>query len=148
MTKVFGILLLAFVRYSVSSVVPLPKDLSDNSSSHPGQTLHLKATLTPLGYNSINVSITNVFSEDISVLSWNNHFQLDQSAAHGSFVVVPVNSTESTLTRGHEMGQYLFERAWPSHFVNISSGATYSDMFDLTRLFKVPSAGEYRVSLD
>ena len=59
-----------------------------------------------------------------------------------------INGTGGYLKKGPEMAEFLFAQALPSHFVNISAGSTYTDVLDLNRLFVVPSAGDYKITLD
>ena len=130
------------------SAIALPSHKQATTFSPPtSQTLALKATLEPENGTLVQVAITNTYEQDISILKWNNHFQANHDAAHGSFQVTPDGTTQA-LERGPEMGQFLFGHAMPSHFYNISAGSTYKETFDLTRLFAVPSTGIYNVILN
>ena len=130
------------------SAIAMPSHKQARTFSPPiSQTLLLNATLEPENATSVKVAITNTYEQEISILKWNNHFQAKHDAAHGSFQVTPDGTTQA-LERGPEMGQFLFDHAVPSHFYNISAGSTYTETFDLTRLFAVPSTGNYNVILN
>ncbi|KAL8709205.1 MAG: hypothetical protein Q9225_007490 [Loekoesia sp. 1 TL-2023] len=138
---------LALASSAAVSSFPSP-NIATTSPSSSAQSLSLKALLEPVNDTSVKVAITNTYPEQISILHWNNHFQTNQNAAHGSFLITPSDNTGQALSRGPDMGQFLFAQAAPSHFVNITAGSTYTDIFDLTTTFAVPSAGSYNVLLD
>ena len=119
-------------------------------SDHILSTLSLVASLQPINATHVDVSITNTYSQQISILNWNNHFQTNQNAAHGSFQVTHIfpNGSKQTLGRGPLMGHYRFAETVPSHFFNITAGSIYTDTFDLTKLFNVPEADTYNVTMD
>ena len=119
-------------------------------SDHTPPTLSLVADLQPVNVTHVNVSITNTYSQQVSILNWNNHFQTNQNAAHGSFQLTRRLSNGSILKlgRGPNMGRYRFMEIMPSHFFNITAGATYTDSFDLTQLFQVPEAGTYNLTMN
>lgn len=119
-------------------------------SDHMPPTLSLTSTLQPVNTTHIDVSITNTYPQQISILSWNNHLQTNQNSAHGSFRLThrSSNGTIQRLGRGPTMGHYRFAKAVPSHFSNITARGTYTDTFDLTRLFNVPAADVYSVNME
>ena len=111
--------------------------------------LSLAANLEPINTTHVNVSMTNTYSEQISILNWNNHFQTNQNAAYRSFQLTHTSSNGSiqTLGPGPDMGRFRFKEIMPSHFFNLTAGSTYIDCFDLTKLFKVPEEGAYNLTM-
>ena len=119
-------------------------------SDHTPPTLSLTADLQPINTTHVNVSITNSYLQQISILKWNNHFQTNQNAAHGSFQLTDrlSNGSIQRLGQGPDVGRFRFMEIMPSHFFNISAGATYTNSFDLTQLFNVPEPGTYNLTMD
>ena len=143
------IIVAAAVSVNASPTLSAQKRDSPPAPSAQGP-LSLKSTLQPLNTTHVNVSITNTYPEDISILYWNTHFQPDQDAAHGSFQVSTASSggQVQVMQRGPNMAQFYFDSADTSHFYNITAGTTYSDVFDITDVFAIPQAGEYDVVME
>ena len=142
---------LLFVTGAPLSIMASPISNYTTPESALSQTaLSLKATLQAVNTTHVNVSIVNAYAQQISILSWNTHFQRGQYAAHGSFDVRYPNTSNGiqSMQRGPNMAQFLFDEADASHFYNITAGATYTDLFDLTDVFSIPIAGEYTVVMD
>ena len=138
-------LILFTVNIYQASSVALP-----NATFFPNSTatssLSLDAFLQPLNLTHIKVSIPNTYSQDISILRWHSHFH--ETAEHGSFRVThEVNGSLENLQAGPGMRIYNFGKALPSDFVKISAKTTYTGIFDLTALFKVPADGKYNVTV-
>ena len=142
-----SIAIIAAVVSTKASPTQSPKKRDSGAEILSQEPLSLKATLQPLNATHVSVSISNTYPEDISILSWNTHFQSNQVAAHGSFQVSYANSSQ-VMQRGPNMAQFYFDGADASHFYNITAGTTYNDAFDITDVFAIPSAGDYDVVLD
>ncbi|KAI4281532.1 MAG: hypothetical protein L6R38_003614 [Xanthoria sp. 2 TBL-2021] len=128
------------IRANASSAIP-----PTSSPSQP--TLSLTASLQPVNLTHVKVSIDNTYPQDIFILTWNSHFQSD--AEYGSFrVICNLDGTELKLQPGENMLQFNFIEAVPSDFVRIPTGGHHDGCYDLTRLFRVLTAGEYKVTLD
>lgn len=107
-------------------------------------SLSLDATLTAVDTRNVQVSITNTYPQDISILTWNSHF--DPDSAHGSFQVA--SDSGQDLFRGPSMIQFQYLGPLESQFTTITAGATYNDTFDITELFSVFQEGIYTVIFD
>lgn len=117
---------------------------------HKPPALSLLSVLQPVNATHVDVSITNSYSEHISILSWNNLLQTNQHAAYGSFKLSRAfsNGSIQQLGRGSNTGYYHSPETFSSHFVNITARGAYANTFDLTKLFSILEAGTYNVTMD
>ncbi|KAL8671613.1 MAG: hypothetical protein Q9168_003886 [Polycauliona sp. 1 TL-2023] len=121
--------------------------ITSPTSPSPQPTLSLSASLKPANLTHVEVSVKNTYPQDISILAWNSLFQ--PGAEHGSFKVThSVEGTKATLHPGEDVLRLTFTEAVRDDFVEIPAGGQYQGYYDLTRLFKVPAAGNYEVTLD
>ncbi len=123
---------------------------NDSRSDRTPFALSLAANLQPINTTHVNVSITNTYSEQISILKWNNHFQTNQNAAHGSFQLSQrsLNGSTQRIGPGSRMGRFRYLNPLPSHYFNLTAGATYINSFDITYLFDVPDNRTYHLTMD
>ena len=154
-TSIFLLFAVAAPLSTVASPTPISSLEASSSQTTPASgpsqdALSLEATLQPFNTTHVNVFIINTYQQQMSILSWNTHFQRGEYAAHGSFDVKISNSDNEvqTMQRGPNMAQFLFDEADASHFYNLTAGATYTGLFDLTDVFSIPTAGEYTVVMD
>lgn len=106
----------------------------------------LSATLLQLNATHVEVSVTNPNPNDVSVLSWNSHF--NPGTEHGSFEIHEIsNGLQQALRPGRGRGTPLYTKLATGHFVNIGAGEIHQCVVDLTRLFHVPRSGKYNVTL-
>ena len=132
---------------SIWSAAALPTSVNSVANSSDKSSLSLKGLIEPVNNTHIKVAIANTYSQDISILKWNSHFQA--RAEHNSFVIKhDVNRSKQALEQGPYMLNYRLATARPSHFVNIIAGGLYTGYFDLTDLFDVPEAGSYSVTMN
>ena len=118
------------------------------SVSYPSSgSFSLKSSIEPVNQTHIKVTITNAYAQDISVLSWNSHFE--SRAEYRSFTITHgISGSRIVLRPGLNMLRYHYSKAVPSHFTNITAGSTYTGYFDITDLFAVPEAGLYNVMMN
>ena len=91
-------------------------------------------------------STTHTHRISPSVLTWNSHSQ--SNADHSSFsVTYTLDDAEVRLQPGENMVQCNFIEPVSSDLVRISTGSQQDSFHDLTRLFKVPTAGRYQVAV-
>ena len=123
---------------------------TSQASSIEPISLSLEAVLDPLNSTHLKASIQNTYSQPISILNWNNHFQRNQNGAHGSFKVVhqSPNGSVQVLQPASNRPIYRFLKPVPSHFINITGGGWSTAIFDLTQLFEIPDTDEYNVTMD
>lgn len=139
-----------FLQAAVAALVRRGSPENGTRSDHSQPALSLASVLHPVNATHVECSITNTYPQQISILIWNNLFQKNQHAAYASFELtrtLPDGSIQQ-LSRGPTMGQYRFAEMVPSHFVNISAGGFYTDVFDLTKLFDVFEEATYNVTVD
>ena len=123
---------------------------NDTRSDHASSSLFLTADLQPINSTHVNISIPNDYSQQISILKWNNHFQNSQYAAHGSFQLTRSlwNGSIQTIRPGFHMSRFRHLDPEPGHYFNLTAGATYIKSFDVTQLFNIPVDGTYNLTLD
>ena len=111
--------------------------------------LSLEASLQPLNSTAVKMTIDNNYTEQIGILSWNNHFG-GQKSGHGSLSITYQDSNGSvqTLQRGPDMPQFLYGSMEARHFFSIPANSTHEEVFNLNELFYVPFSGTYNVTVD
>ncbi|KAL8994766.1 MAG: hypothetical protein Q9169_005350 [Polycauliona sp. 2 TL-2023] len=129
------------------SMVIRPNETISSPASPPPPMLSLAASLQAVNQTHVEVFIQYTYPQHISMLTWNSHFQSD--AEHGSFVVARQSgATEAKLHPGEDILRFTFTGAAADDFVKIPVGGQHQSYHDLTRLFNVPMAGSYEVTMD
>lgn len=136
---------------AVNAVILEPIPLfNDTRSDRTPVVLSLVTELQPTNLTHVNVSITNTYSQQISILKWNSLFQDNQDTAYGSFQLIHRQSNGSIqlVNSRSRVGRFRYMDPKPSHYFNLTAGAKYVRTFDLTKLFNVPDNGAYNLTLN
>lgn len=131
----------------VSVVLGGPARQLPHRVTSSGDAIHLSCRGELWQINSTHCSVTlhNNGSQDISFLTWNSLF--DPRAAYRSFMIRNF-TTGHRLPPGHSMWNSIHSSIVESHHVvRLAANAKMTKEFDLTKLFKVATAGDYSVSL-
>lgn len=126
---------------SITFGATIPRNAVDGNVTSP----IVRGEISQMNSTHCSVTLVNQASSDLGFLTWNSLF--DTHAEHHSFTVQDVK-TGQRLPPGYTRVRYLYgNEVRQQHILKLAANSNWTGVFDLTKLFEVPAAGSYRVSL-
>ena len=129
---------------SFAIVVAIPASQASKAANDKDiSNIHAKLSQTNSSF--CTVTLNNSAPNDIEFLTWNSLF--DPNTEFHSFLISDI-TTHERLSAGTGMVRKIYApEVLPEHILRVPAHSTWTGTYDLTKIFDVPSSGQYNVSL-
>ncbi|MCJ1453488.1 hypothetical protein MMC28_003835 [Mycoblastus sanguinarius] len=106
-------------------------------------SLSLHAELLQVNSTHTTLILINEASEDLSLLKWNSLFH-SRAEYHSFYINALGNGTK--FSAGPQMVRWLYAGLDQSHILKLPAHSNWTGVFDLTKIFSIPTTSQYSVS--